>query len=397
MLNSKFKAHFSRSSALALLITISLSCFTSHSLAEAADTNDSKQIKVQLYTDDKALDFSLDKVNYLNFTASIGLVSPDSRFTDEANFQVPKEDLVQLTLPESAATQAFSTSNELKSNEFAFQAKRKTAWLLNLQLKGYELVKTTFNREDSILRLDYRPRAKELDYQANYFTGKLNSFHAKSCSDLKAERKNLLAVLRQANVKADKTASIYNVITGEIVSENKLTEKSYLFALADTKSDLAPALQTLSYTLISNGKAQANELYNLPLVQAAPANVYTGKNEARKDSDRAENAKINKAENAKADNSDNKLDTASLKKDTNTDSKLLEQAELKVKDDNKSASLVKDDKEKVKRVSKYTTKVISPNNTSIVPSTGESAASVGLSLLCFITATAVYAIKRHFN
>lgn len=378
MLNSKFKAHLYRLSALLLLLPLSFTCLSLHSLAadDASNKDDSKQIKVQLYADDEPLSFKMADVNYLNFTASIGLVSPEAKFTSDDNFQIKDDELVQLALPESASASNFATDKDLKDNELTFTAKRPTAWLLNLQLKGYNLQKSSFDATKQLLRLNYHKLSSETDYQANYFSGELNAIQAKKHKDLATERKNLHAVLQAAGLDSDAKAPIYNVLNGQLIT-GELEDSCYLFGQASAKKDLAPALQTLSYTLIYQGKAVQAELYNLQLVQTSQSNVYDKNADVRHDSDRADSEEKS---------------TAALTVATSKDSKSELKADDKVTEKKAEAKMTTS-----KTSSKYKTKVISPNDTSIVPSTGETAASLGISMLCFISATAIYAIKRHLR
>lgn len=387
MLNSKFKAHFYRLSSLLLLLPLSFSALAIHShAAEAEDNKQTKEsIKVELYANDEALDFEMNKVNYLNFTATIGLVSPEAKFTTEDNFQVPQSDLVQLVLPKSASTHSFQTALDLQSNEFRFVAKRPTAWLLNLQLKGYNLVKSAFDSSRQVLRLDFRKLTKDVDSQLNYFTGELNSIQSKGKQDLTTVRKNLNGVLQAANLETAQSP-IYNLLNGQLLTD--LSDKCYLLGLASDKENLHPALQTLSYTLIYQGEAMKDELYNLPLVQTSQANVYDKNSDVRHYSAR-DNAKD------EISSTDKVASATTAKLDSQKDSKLTaEQSKGLSKDQGK---LPANEQAKVKKSSKYQTKIISPNDTTIVPSTGETAASIGISMLCFISATAIYAIKRHFN
>lgn len=352
MLNSKFKTRFYRLSALALLIPLSFSCLTLHSKAEETtqDKTTTKHIKVELLVEDKPLDLDISQINYLNFTSTIKHISPEAKISQTNEFTIPQEDLVKLILPIS--TEEFAKDPKLKANEFAFVAKRPNSWLLNLQIKGYNLVKSAFNADKQLLQLKYQAANSSATNQVAYFTGELNSIQTKGELNFKAIRKNLIAVLQTAGLETS-NATIYNLLDGQVV--NSLPEEPTLLGLAKEQSKMAADKQTLSYTLIYKGKIIKDaDIYNLPLIQTNQANVYT--------------------------------------KTTNA-------ATLAIKEALASANNIAVDQSnlKDKKKSKYKTTVISPDNTSIVPSTGETAISISLSMLCFISATALYAVKRHMR
>lgn len=357
MLNSKFKARFYRLGALALLISLSFSCLTLHSYAEdtTQDTTTAQHIKVELLVEDKPLDLDISAISYLNFTATVSRISPDAKISQTNDFSIPQEDLVKLILPVS--TDEFEKDANLKANEFEFVAKRPSSWLLNLQIKGYNLIKSAFDANKQLLQLTYKAVNADATQQVAYFTGGLNCIQTKGELNFKTIRKNLMGILQAAGLETS-NAPVYNLLDGKVI--NNLSGEPTLLGLANEKAQVAPDKQTLSYTPIYKGKIVKDaDIYNLPLIQTNQANVY---NKSANAATKANNATIV----AKAD---------------------LASANTNVGQSN----------QKGKKQSKYKTTVISPNNTSIVPSTGETAVSISLSMLCFISATALYAVKRRMR
>lgn len=344
--------------------------------ASAAQKTDAK-IKVELWTQqNKPLKLDIKQIDFLNFASTAMIIDRSTIEKAPEQMKFSEADLPSLCFsPESDNLKLSGTSEtakNLRSNEFYFRAAKPEAWLLNLQLKNYTLKKVRYDETDKVLKLYYEG-SQSLQAPSAYFTGLLNSESSREKNTFANVTKKIKELNHKQKLNGD-VKRIVDLIEGVTYDANdKLPASAALWAAENPKKDLNYGFYTLSYTMIKDGKSNNNDndLFVLPVLQKNLPDVYTGKLSTRKDSDRS-----------------------SAKKDKQSSTKAGAQAgvsEQKSSDEKSAAPSIE------RKQSKYRSKVVASNDTSVVQSTGETAASISLSLVCFIAATCVYAIKRRYK